>query len=161
MPFRWRQYWQAACLAFGMAMSLPCGAAARVAGANAAASLSLSIPGGRLVVAQHGAVTTVAVSKGLITSTGRLPPNDMISAGTLVSARVIGLPRTGAVLIETTYASQTGIGGPQVQCAAGQESILRVVAVASRPCQKAEMRVTSCWNDKYSTFVTWIATTAR
>ena len=125
-------------------------------GASASAKrVRVAIPGGRITVGQHGDATSLILDLGRRRKAAELPKDDMVSAGTLERAQLIGMAGPNIVLLSTTYASQTGIGGPEAQCAAGEEEILRVVALAPTLRQTDRMRVASCWNDIYGTSMTW------
>jgi hypothetical protein len=52
-----------------------------------------------------------------------------IGPRTLERVRLVAQPSGRTALVETTYSSQTGVGGPYVHCAAGEETVLRIIQV--------------------------------
>jgi hypothetical protein len=106
--------------------------------------VKVATPQGELLVAQRGSATVLTLRTHRQSRVAILPADEMIAAGTLERARLVGLAGTQLLLL-TTYASQTGKGGPQAQCAAGEESVLRIVRAGADVRQTAALRVTSCW----------------
>jgi hypothetical protein len=106
--------------------------------------VKVATPQGELQVAQHGPATVLTLRTHRQSRVAILPTDEMIAAVTLERARLVGVAGADLLLL-TTYASQTGKGGPQAQCAAGEESVLRIVRVEADVRQTAALRVASCW----------------
>jgi hypothetical protein len=107
--------------------------------------VKVETPLGQLRIAQQGPATVLTLRTRQENLVMTVPAEEMISAGTLEEARLVGVAGKH-LLVLTTYASQTGKGGPQAQCAAGQESVLRIVRVEADIRQTAALRVASCWD---------------
>jgi hypothetical protein len=120
------------------------------------------VPAGVLTVAQPGSFTTLELTTHDRTQRLRLPADNstIISAGTFQGADLVGSVGRKVLVLSTTYASQTGRGGPDAQCAAGQEIILRVVALSPTPHQTFTTPLESCWGNIYRMPVSWDARTA-
>ena len=88
-------------------------------------------------------------------------PEDATILGprTLDHVRLVAQPDGATALVETTYSSQTGVGGPNVQCAAGEETVLRIIQVRPFLRQSATLLTQSCWKDVYLGLANWDAGT--
>ena len=101
--------------------------------------VTLSQPHGRTVIRlrQHHSNPSEVV----------LPADSGITWRTIESARLVSEPDAATIILETTYESQTGVGGPQVQCAAGRETVLRVIRLVPNLRQTASTLTESCWQN--------------
>jgi hypothetical protein len=88
-----------------------------------------------------------------------LPADATIDPRTLERVRLVAQPDGATALVETTYSSQTGVGGPNVQCAAGEETVLRIIQVRPFLRQSATLLTQSCWKDVYLGLANWDAGT--
>jgi hypothetical protein len=88
-------------------------------------------------------------------------PEDATILGprTLDHVRLVAKPNGRTALVETSYGSQTGIGGPYVHCAAGEETVLRIIQVRPILRQSATLLTQSCWKDVYLGLANWDAGT--
>jgi hypothetical protein len=87
-----------------------------------------------------------------------LPADDGIYPRSFDSATLIGRVGDGVLVVSTDYGSRPG--NPQGECGAGNETVLRVIALRPRVHQTFEKRVESCWNNIERTSVDWNAAIA-
>jgi hypothetical protein len=98
-----------------------------------------------MTVSQPGAATLLTFHTRRGTRSIRLQKDPRVSAGTLEHAERLAIVGGRILLLATTYASQTGSGGPQAQCAAGEEAFVRAIRLGPRPTQTARITTMSCW----------------
>jgi hypothetical protein len=133
--------------------------AALTAGTAALAdTATLVIPGGWLHIGQRGAQTVLTGTLRGRRLSVTLPADDGIYPRSLDSATLIGTVGDGVLVLSTDYGSRPG--NPQGQCGAGNETVLRIIALRPRAHQTFEKRVESCWNTIESISVNWNAATA-
>jgi hypothetical protein len=126
-----------------------------VAVANAA---TLVVPGGRLHIGQRGGQTVLTGTMRGRRLSLTLPADDGIYPRSFDSATLIGALGDGVLVLSTDYGSRPG--NPQGECGAGNETVLRVIALRPRTHQTFGKRVESCWKNIESTSVDWNAATA-
>ena len=127
-----------------------------IAASGQAQQSRIAVPAGTLAASQHGASTILRLESHGQTQRVTLPVDDdtIITAGSFEKADLIGTVGNSVVVISTTYWSQNGRGGPQAQCAAGEETVLRVIALSPLPHQTFRMLLESCWASVAQT-VSW------
>lgn len=128
-----------------------------IAASGQARQSRIAVPVGTLVVSQHGASTTLTLESRGRTQRATLPidHDTIITTGSFKEADFIGAVGNGVVVLSTTYWSQNGRGGSKAQCAAGQEIVLRVIALLPLPHQTYRMLLESCWESIDRMPVSW------
>lgn len=146
---------------FVIAAALAASPASRGAAIELPETTKLQLADGVLSISQPHSRTWLRLRHGGARAVQVELPADATTIGprTLDRVRLVAQPNGRTALVETTYGSQTGVGGPYVHCAAGEETVLRIIQVRPILRQSATLLTQSCWEDVYLGLANWDAGT--